>query len=128
MKLRSVRTILSHACVVGGLMILIFFIADRYNPVMEFMTSEMSKWFILAMAAISFANAVLTISGIRHAIRRRAEKQQADSFAPAGEAEKPEKTGEIVEVAYRREEIGEDEGLTPLEEPVDEPAVITGAK
>jgi len=128
MQLRSVRTILSHACVVAGLMILVFFIADRFNPAMEFMTSEISKWFILSLAAMSFANAVLTISGIRHAIRRRTEKHQPDAFAPAAESANPEKAGEILEVPYKREENREHESPTPSEEPEDEPVITASAK
>ena len=128
MKLRSVRAILSHACIVAGLMVLVFFIADRFNPAMEFMTSEMSKWFILALAAMSFANAVLTISGIRHAIRRRTEKHPAESPARAAGFEKPEKTVETAEAAVKREEAGECESPIPSDGPEDKPAAIAGAE
>lgn len=128
MKLRSVRVVLSHACIVAGLMVLVFFIADRFNPAMEFMTSEMSKWFILALAAMSFANGVLTIYGIRRAIRRRAEKHEAESPARAAGFEKPEKTGETGEAAVKREETGEYENPIPSDRPEDKPAATAGAK
>ena len=96
MKLRKVRTVLSHTCLVVSLMIVVFFIADRFNPAMEFMSSEMSKWLILFLAIVSFANAVLTIYGIRHAIRKRIEKQQ--------QTETPENDEDLVKTTENEQE------------------------
>lgn len=88
MKLRSIRTALSHVCMVVSLMIVVFFVIDRFNPAMEFMTSEMSKWLILGLAVASFSNGLLNIVRIRHAIRAKRVQQESEG-GQAARAEQP---------------------------------------
>jgi len=76
MRANRIRTVLSHACIVMALMVAVFFVADRFNPAMEFMTSEMSKWLFLALAVLSFSNAVLTVFALRRAARQQAKRRE----------------------------------------------------
>lgn len=40
----------AHTGIIVGMMFLVFFVIDRFNPAMEFLTSEISKWLILVLA------------------------------------------------------------------------------
>lgn len=44
----------AHASIIIGMMFVVFFVIDQFNPAMEFLTSSLSKWlmFILAICAI----------------------------------------------------------------------------
>ncbi|MCE5188020.1 MAG: hypothetical protein LLF75_02375 [Eubacteriales bacterium] len=58
---RLITRILPHAVIVLSLMTLTFFGIDRFNPIMAFMTSELSKWVFALLAVTGFAAAVLLI-------------------------------------------------------------------
>ena len=58
---RFFSRILPHAVIVLSLMTLTFFGIDRVNPIMAFMTSELSKWVFALLAVTGFATAVLLI-------------------------------------------------------------------
>ncbi len=53
---------LPHMVIVLALMTLTFFIIDRFNPIMAFMTSELSKWVFAALAVTGFATAIALIA------------------------------------------------------------------
>ncbi|MEA4940893.1 MAG: hypothetical protein VB091_15035 [Christensenella sp.] len=76
--------ILPHAVIVLSLMTLTFFGIDRVNPIMAFMTSELSKWVFALLAVTGFATAVLLI-GMQWSEddrkARRALKQKAQTSA-----------------------------------------------
>ena len=44
----------AHTSIIIGMMFVVFFVIDQFNPAMEFLTSSLSKWlmFILAICAI----------------------------------------------------------------------------
>lgn len=63
--------LLAHASIILSGMFLTFFVIDRVNPYMEFLTSEMSAWLILAFAIISLTQSILII-----VMLRRHEKRQ----------------------------------------------------
>ena len=44
------------------MMTLTFFVIDRFNEFMDFMTSEMSKWVFAALAVFAIATAVRLIA------------------------------------------------------------------
>lgn len=111
MKLMRVRTLLSHACIVAALMLLVFFVIDRINPAMEFLTSEISKWFILAFAVLSFTNAVLTVHAARRAVRRRLERQQDKAPVQTAEGRQAE---EHIVLPEMHSEHAEFEGPEPV--------------
>lgn len=58
---RFLTRILPHAVIVLSLMTLTFFGIDRVNPIMAFMTSELSKWVFALLAATGFATAILLV-------------------------------------------------------------------
>ena len=51
-----------HITIILALMTLTFFIIDRFNSFMDFMTSEMSKWVFAALAVFAIASAVRLIA------------------------------------------------------------------
>lgn len=51
-----------HIIIILALMTLTFFIIDRFNSFMDFMTSEMSKWVFAALAVFAIASAVRLIA------------------------------------------------------------------
>ena len=50
-----------HAVIVLSLMTLTFFGLDRFNPIMAFMTSELSKWVFALLAVTGLITAILLI-------------------------------------------------------------------
>ena len=81
---RFFSRVLPHAVIVLSLMTLTFFGIDRVNPIMAFMTSELSKWVFALLAVTGFATAVLLI-GMQWSEddrkARRALKQKAQTSA-----------------------------------------------
>lgn len=58
MRQHPVWNALSHATVIGSAMFIIFFLIDRVNPAMDFLGSDLSKWFLLAYCIASFITAL----------------------------------------------------------------------
>lgn len=58
--------LLSHACLILVLMLLVLLIVDRFNPVMGFINNDITKLMILALCVIA---AVLAVSFLL--LRRR---------------------------------------------------------
>jgi len=71
---RFFSRILPHAVIVLSLMTLTFFGIDRVNPIMAFMTSELSKWVFALLAVAGFFTAVLLIGMQWHEDDRRAKR------------------------------------------------------
>ena len=72
MKNNRFFALLAHLNLILALMVLVFFVIDRYNTAMELMTSDMSKWVIGALALVSTVNCIHKI--LMH--RKAAEKEQ----------------------------------------------------
>lgn len=118
MNFRKVRTVISHACIVAALMVLVFFIIDRLNPAMEFMTSDMSKGFFLLLAALSFTNGVMTVYATRRAIQK--QEKHAKAILPIYD-KKFERTGAL---DAARLSGGESEGEAVLASRAEEPQQV----
>ncbi len=58
----KLKKLIPHITIVLALMTLTFFVIDRFNSFMDFMTSEMSKWVFAALAAFAIASAVRLIA------------------------------------------------------------------
>lgn len=56
------KKIIPHLSLALGLMVLTFFVIDRFNDVMAFMTSELSKWVIAGLALTSVITSVCLIA------------------------------------------------------------------
>ena len=77
---RMFTRLLPHAVIVLSLMTLTFFGIDRFNPIMAFMTSELSKWVFALLAIFGFATAI-TLIGMQWSeddrkVRRALKHQQ----------------------------------------------------
>lgn len=59
---RVVRVVLAHVIILLSALVITFFIIDRFNTAMEFMSSELSKWFIGVLALLSLVSAVMTVA------------------------------------------------------------------
>lgn len=54
--------ILTHAVIILATMFLVFFVIDRFNPVMEFISSEISKWLLCVFAVCALADGILSVA------------------------------------------------------------------
>jgi len=86
---RFFTRILPHAVIVLSLMTLTFFGIDRFNPIMAFMTSELSKWVFALLAVTGFATAVLLI-GMQWSEDDRKARRALKQKTPTAPAEREE--------------------------------------
>ena len=57
----KLKRLIPHITIILA-MTLTFFVIDRFNEFMDFMTSEMSKWVFAALAVFAIATAVRLIA------------------------------------------------------------------
>ncbi|MBO4384636.1 MAG: hypothetical protein J5854_04375 [Clostridia bacterium] len=60
-KRRVFRVVLAHLTVLLSIMVISFFMIDRFNDAMEFMTSDLSKFVCLILAVLSLVSSIVTI-------------------------------------------------------------------
>lgn len=58
----KLKRLIPHITIILAMMTLTFFVIDRFNEFMDFMTSELSKWVFAALAVFAFATAVRLIA------------------------------------------------------------------
>lgn len=58
----KLKRLIPHITIILPMMTLTFFVIDRFNEFMDFMTSEMSKWVFAALAVFAIATAVRLIA------------------------------------------------------------------
>ncbi|NLI54182.1 MAG: hypothetical protein GX417_07620 [Clostridiales bacterium] len=78
----------AHASIIVGMMFVVFFVIDRFNPAMEFLTSSLSKWLILFLAVCAMANGLFSAVLLFQRLRRHEEKQTASHAAAPGRPER----------------------------------------
>lgn len=75
MNILKVNKVLSHLTIIFAGMFLVFFIIDRINPAMEFISSQISKWVLLMFVISALLQGITTLMDIRYrekaAIARR---------------------------------------------------------
>lgn len=59
--MKRIVSLLSHACLILVLMLLVLLIVDRFNPVMGFINNDITKLMMLALCLISAALAVCVL-------------------------------------------------------------------
>ena len=75
MKRFQLKRIIPHITLVLSIMTLVFFIIDRYNEIMAFMTSEMSKWLFAGLAVCAVTTSIcLIVENFREDDRRAAQE------------------------------------------------------
>ena len=80
---------LSHTSIIVGMMFVVFFVIDRFNPAMDFLGSTLSKWLILALAVCAFLNGLLSAVYLFQKQRRSMERQAAREEAQHGSRRLP---------------------------------------
>lgn len=58
----KLKRLIPHITIILAMMTLTFFVIDRFNEFMDFMTSDMSKWVFAALAVFAIATAVRLIA------------------------------------------------------------------
>lgn len=56
--MKKIIRLLPHATLILSLMVLTFFVIDRFNEYMAFMSSELSKWVIAGLALCALLSAI----------------------------------------------------------------------
>ena len=57
--MKKVYTLLSHLCVILGLMFLVFLILDQFNPMMNFVDNGISRWLLALMCVCGISRSIL---------------------------------------------------------------------
>ena len=86
--MKKCKRIFPHITLILSLMVLTFFVIDRFNEFMAFMTSELSKWVIAALALSALVTSIRLIlvdNGVRGSYHRQEAAQAAaeEAFEPA---------------------------------------------
>jgi hypothetical protein len=88
---RIITRALPHITIILGLMTLVFFVVDGFNPIMAFMSNELSKKIFAVLAVCAVASSVMLIARQWQEDDRRARKlarQQRKQELLAEETEK----------------------------------------
>ena len=72
---QRVWSFFAHSSIIVGMMFVVFFIIDRFNPAMEFLTSSLSRWLILVLASCAFINGFFAAVFLFQKQKRRDEKR-----------------------------------------------------
>lgn len=60
MKSRLFWRFLTHATILLAALFLTLLVLDQFNPSMDFISSDVSKWFLLAFALCAFISSIIT--------------------------------------------------------------------
>ena len=77
----------SHASMIIGMMFVVFFVIDRFNPAMEFLTSSLSKWLMLVLALCAMITGLYSAIFLFQKQKRRDDKRSQAQTRPASEKE-----------------------------------------
>ncbi len=56
--MNKVRTLLSHLTVILGIMFIVFLVLDQFNPMMNFVDNDISRWLLLALCVCGIGQSV----------------------------------------------------------------------
>lgn len=65
----------AHASIIIGMMFIVFFVIDQFNPAMEFLTSSLSKWLIFVLAICALFTGLFSAVFLFQKQKRRDEKR-----------------------------------------------------
>lgn len=65
----------AHSSIIIGTMFVVFFVIDRFNPAMEFLTSSLSKWLIFILAICAITTGLYSAIFLFQKQKRRDEKR-----------------------------------------------------
>ncbi len=78
----------AHASIIVGMMFVVFFVIDRFNPAMEFLTSSLSKWLMLALALCAMISGLYSAIFLFQKQKRRDDKRSYAQEKPTFEKER----------------------------------------
>ena len=96
------RKIIPHATIVLCNMYVVFYLIDRVNPAMEFITNEITKFLILLMCILSTVNAALIIYDQRR--RRKMMNNRRRPAPPVNAYRRPERDSYAQNRYYNKNE------------------------
>lgn len=73
----------AHTGIIIGMMFVVFFVIDQFNPAMEFLTSSISKDLMLCLAIVSVIDGLFSAALLYQKQKRREEKREKKSSANA---------------------------------------------
>ena len=56
--MNKVMSLLSHLTVILGIMFIVFLVLDQFNPLMNFVDNNISRWLLLALCACGIGQSV----------------------------------------------------------------------
>ncbi len=65
----------AHTSIIVGMMFIVFFVIDQFNPAMEFLTSSLSKWLIFILAVCALFTGLFSAVFLFQKQKRRDEKR-----------------------------------------------------
>ena len=57
--MNKLKALLSHLTVILALMFLVFLVLDQFNPMMNFIDNDISRWLLAALCASGIGQSVL---------------------------------------------------------------------
>lgn len=72
---QRVWSFFAHTSIIVGMMFVVFFVIDRFNPAMEFLTSSLSRWLILVLALCAVINGFYAAVFLFQKQKRQDEKR-----------------------------------------------------
>lgn len=72
--MNKVRMLLSHLTVVLGTMFIVFLVLDQFNPMMNFIDNDASRWLLFALCLSSILRSILCW---RHSGREEAGEERS---------------------------------------------------
>lgn len=80
---QQVWGLFAHTSIIVGMMFVVFFVIDQFNPEMEFLTSTISKWLMLFLSLCAIATGLFSAVVLYQSQKRRDEKRR---HAKAGQS------------------------------------------
>lgn len=121
--MKFIKRVLPHLTIILSLMLLTFFVIDRVNSAMAFMTSEMSKWLFMAIAVCAIFTSIFAIGGQWREDAREAKRELKQQAKAQKQAERLFERHEALPENEEPEEESEEEektaGLQETEETAD---------
>ena len=71
----------AHAGIIIGMMFVVFFVIDLFNPAMEFLTSSLSKWLMLLLAILAIGDGLFSAVLLFQRQKRHEENRRSNSAA-----------------------------------------------
>ena len=60
----KLRTLFSHLTVILSMMFIVFLILDQFNPMMNFVDNDISRWLLAALCVCGIAQSIFTWKGV----------------------------------------------------------------